>query len=59
MRMIKKVELGKKAVCGGEHPTERTISNIALEFEHQEVEALSFKNSYEATYDKVYRDIAR
>jgi site-specific DNA recombinase len=43
-------------VVDGEHPIERTIRNIALEFEPQEVEALSFKNSYEATYDTVHPD---
>lgn len=40
-------------VMDGDHPTERTISNIALEFEPQEIEALSYKNSFEATCDTV------
>lgn len=40
----------------GNNPSERTIKDITLIFEPQEIEALSIKNSFEATYDKAPRD---
>ncbi|MFC7370764.1 recombinase family protein [Fictibacillus iocasae] len=43
-------------VSPGDSPNERTINDITLVFEPQEIEALSFKKSFEATYGTVPPD---